>query len=423
MKRPIFLYFFAFAGILTLCAAFSGCNPGGGAIDYSGTVSVSAGVGSAATSAGINSRAYVLEPMSSEEYYKADRKSGARGQLRTQLTPERFILDIDILALYNVTETSPAQTTKLSEMVQNPDGALIPQHIDLVYADDFIRDVEITEATFNGISMQVQPQGNNTSNDGYYVRSLVGVSLPSEYDGKTLSGEYDGIPGLPADLRFFSFADLQPFETNDGFLSYLTIGSDIAEDSIQNPNGEMGTWEVPLTETNGNAVSLFFPLEEDIDFSPYENPEICFNWDMTDLVEIYDAGTPDIYTDDIVTFKVDDPFPVSLTIQENEADPSPSGDDTTPPNDVIAAAISGPTTYNTLQWINPIDEDFDKLVVVRKAGSAPADKNDGEVVYDSYKPNYVDSTGTSGTDYYYTIYAVDRAGNYSAGVTLNQVQP
>jgi hypothetical protein len=144
---------------------------------------------------------------------------------------------------------------------------------------------------------------------------------------------------------------------------------------------------------------------------------------MTDLVEIYDAGTPDVYTDDIVTFKVDDPFPVSLTIQENEADPSPSGDDTTPPDDVIAAAISGPTTYNTLQWINPIDEDFDKVVVVRKAGSAPADRNDGEVVYDSYKPNYVDSTGTSGTDYYYTIYAVDRAGNYSAGVTLNQVQP
>ena len=420
MKNTRTLPLFICTGIMVFAGLVSGCNPGGGS--FSGTVSVSAGVGNNTTSANISSRDYVLEPMSSEEYYKADRKAAARGNLVTTVTPERFILDIDDLALYNATNTPPAQTTKLSESVSNPAGGIIPQHIDLAYADDFIRDVEIAEGIFNGISMQIQP-GISTSTDGTYIRSLIGVSLPSEYDGITLMNEVDGINGLPPDLRFFSFADLQPFETNAGFLSYITFGSDIEEDSIQNPGGETGTWEVPLTVTNGNAVALFFPLEEDIDFSPYENPEICFNWELTDLVEIYDNGTSGDYTDDIVTFKTADPFPVSLTIQENEAEPASSETDSTPPDDVFGAAMSGSTTWNTLQWINPIDEDFDKVVVVRKAGSAPADSSDGEEVYNSYQPNYVDTTGTSGTDYYYTIYAVDYSGNYSAGVTLNQVQP
>ena len=91
MKKKISMPCFSIAAFLLLAALFCGCNPdGGGPIEYSGTVSVSAGVGGTATSAGINSRAYVLETMSSEEYYKADRKSGARGQLRTQLTPERL---------------------------------------------------------------------------------------------------------------------------------------------------------------------------------------------------------------------------------------------------------------------------------------------------------------------------------------------
>lgn len=39
------------------------------------------------------------------------------------------------------------------------------------------------------------------------------------------------------------------------------------------------------------------PVPENIAFSLYENPELCFNWDMTDLVKIYDAGTPNDYTD------------------------------------------------------------------------------------------------------------------------------
>jgi hypothetical protein len=86
-------------------------------------------------------------------------------------------------------------------------------------------------------------------------------------------------------------------------------------------------------------------------------------------------------------------------------------------------AISGPTTYSTLQWISPKDPDFDKVVIVRKAGSAPTSKTDGDIVYDGYLPNYCDTTGSSGVHYYYLVYTVDNSGNASTGIVLDQVQP
>ncbi len=389
------------------------------------TLAVSAGVeGSSVSRSSRNARSISVYSMVDDTYFKDNRKEANRGSLLYQLTPESFILDIDDIVLYNEIGEDDYSSVEILERTMNPDGAIIPKHIDLAYADDFIRDTEIFGSTFDGLSMQFLPHGNGSSNDGYYVRSITGLVLPSEYNSHYFDGEVtDSIDGLPSELRYFSFESLQPIETNSGFLSYLTIGANVTQDGIQNPAGDTGTFINPVTETSGNSVSLYYSNDSYLDLSSYSNPEILFNWNLVDLVEIYDGGTPSDYSDDIITFCLSNPFPVSLTLQENTSASGTSGADSTAPSDVVAPAISGSTTYNTLQWINPRDEDLKEIVVTRKAGSEPRSRDDGEEVYRGYQPNYVDAEGIAGTDYYYLIQTVDYNENYSDGIVLDQIQP
>ncbi len=421
-KGLIFLLFIP----LVFACKDTGADSGSGPDPVSGykSVAVSAGVDSSASRITVKSRTIQVESMNDETYFKENRKAANRGSRLYQLTPESFILDMDVLVLYNETVGDQFSTVELLGYTTTPDGGIVPKHIDLAYADDFIRDVEISESTYHGLSMQFLPSGNGSSNDGYYVRSITGLALPAVYDGINLVGEVtDEIDGLPSGLRFFGFDSLQPVDTNNGFLSYLTIGSNIDEDGIQNPSGADGTWINPVTQTSGNSVSLYFSTDSVLDFSSFTDPEILFDWDLVDLVEIWDNKTPLQYSDDIITFKLGNPFPVSIYIQENSSSGDSTGTDSTSPSDVVSQAISGPTTYNTLQWINPRDEDFKEVVVTRKAGGAPVSRTDGEEVYRGYHPNYVDTDGFSGTHYYYLIQTVDYNENYSSGVILDQSQP
>ena len=370
------------------------------------------------------SRSITTYPLADDTYFKEDRKAANRGNLVCRLTPESFVLDIDAVALYNRSWGGGYDSTEIYSEVKQPNGSSIPQHYDLAYADDFIRGFRVFRSQFEGIAVDFLPfAGYHTTNDGFYVRSITGVALPQEYvDAGVNFGEMPASYDLPAGLACYPFDDLQPFETNDGFLSYLTFGADVGENGIQNPLGEVGNWDLPTGSTTGNAVSLFFKIGSPIDLSPYANPEIVFNWDLENLIEIWDHGTPANLSDDIITYSLSNPFPVSLSVRENVNRNNSSASDITAPSEVISPAIAGANTWNTIQWINPVDRDFKEVVVVRKAGSAPADRRDGEEVYRSYIPNYIDVSGGSGTDYYYRVFTLDYSGNYSSGVVLHQIQ-
>lgn len=370
-------------------------------------------------SASISRVAYDIKPFSDDTYFKTERKDANRGAIKKQYDPELFFLDLDYLLVYNKDKRGYSTEYLLGYLTQ-PSGGIIPRHVNLFYSKNLIRDFEISKSLWDGISMQFLPQAPSSSNDGHYVMSIIGIDLGASYSGVQIPGEIDqSLINVPnPSLHYFSLETLQPYMGT--FLSYITIGNDIDAKGIQNPSGVSGTWETPGNTTNGNSTQLFFPGSS-LNFSLYENPEIIFHWNMENLIEIYEGPTASL-DDDIVTLNLSDPFPISLIIQEKTHDNGSIMGDSIPPDEVFFPAISGSNTYNTIQWINPEDNDFNKVVIVRKIGSAPASLNDGTIVYESHEPNFCDSTGSSGNHYYYRIYTVDHGENYSNGVVLDQVQ-
>lgn len=377
------------------------------------------------------SRSIQTRAIADDRFYKENRKKVNRGSKIHSLTPTSFILDIDDIVVYNRIGSNAYLSKKILPRIDGPAG-IVPQHYELAHTTGMIRGALVQKGRYDGLSMQFLPGGDTvfyngtrsaTTNDGSYVLSIVGVELPDAYKSVKLPNEIDAkeVPGLEEGLRYFSFNNLQPIETYSGFLSYLTIGTDVKAPWVQNPQGVVGDWINPVTFTNGNAVGVYLTSDTPVDILSFKDPEILLHWDLDGLIEIWDSGTPDL-ADDIVTFKLHDPFPVSLVLRERQQ-PLSSPSDITPPAEVSLAAIAGKTSANTLQWVNPRDDDFKEVVITRKAGSAPAHGHDGNVVYRSYIPNFVDRSGRSGTHYHYLIQTVDYSGNYSSGVRLEQTQP
>ena len=103
--------------------------------------------------------------------------------------------------------------------------------------------------------------------------------------------------------------------------------------------------------------------------------------------------------------------------------------------DVTGASASTTPAIESvsLLWTDPTDvivdgaviAEWDRTVVVRKTGSAPANIDDGTQVLSSTVRNafsesaFVDSTVHFGTTYYYRFFVVSKAGAITAGTALN----
>lgn len=92
-----------------------------------------------------------------------------------------------------------------------------------------------------------------------------------------------------------------------------------------------------------------------------------------------------------------------------------SAPDFVPPSNV--RNVSGVVSGNTIQlsWLNPQDIDFDRVRITRLENTFPVDPSEGRVVYEGTGGYATDSNIVAGKKYYYTIFARDKAGNYSSG--------
>lgn len=103
-------------------------------------------------------------------------------------------------------------------------------------------------------------------------------------------------------------------------------------------------------------------------------------------------------------------------------------------NDVSGAALNFNMQKATLEWTDPTDTEINGIpiaewagtLVVRKIGSAPADKDDGTVVLNNTVRNAFSAVGWEdpdtleyGTVYYYRFFPYTKIGAYTAGTALH----
>ncbi|KPJ58249.1 MAG: hypothetical protein AMJ46_14480, partial [Latescibacteria bacterium DG_63] len=110
--------------------------------------------------------------------------------------------------------------------------------------------------------------------------------------------------------------------------------------------------------------------------------------------------------------------------------------DNSPPADATWGTITPGDTQIELNWTNPGDADFNKVVILRRAGAAVGDApTDGTeynvndtigsstVRYVGSLQTFTDTGLTTGTDYYYRIFAYDTYINYASGTSTGPHTP
>ncbi|MEK7566211.1 MAG: peptidoglycan-binding protein, partial [Patescibacteria group bacterium] len=91
--------------------------------------------------------------------------------------------------------------------------------------------------------------------------------------------------------------------------------------------------------------------------------------------------------------------------------------DTTPPSVPSNTKISMSGNRVVITWSNPTDTDFRGITIIRKQGSSPTSRTDGNIIYNNNLQNFIDSIDSTKT-FYYALYSYDANNNYSQPVIL-----
>lgn len=100
----------------------------------------------------------------------------------------------------------------------------------------------------------------------------------------------------------------------------------------------------------------------------------------------------------------------------------PTPADTTPPEAPSFSVVRGGDTRVVLVWTNPLDPDFSSTRLLRSPvgyAASPTETSSQRIVYEGGNPWFDDRDMVleNGTDYHYTLFAQDYAGNWSVAAT------
>ena len=269
-----------------------------------------------------------------DAFLKINLKTNTRGRLVNRYTPSQFILSADLMVLSNESisstlnndgtsnligrslsnqgeklldisnDTIDVNTVTITNCINATAGRLIlPKHYNMLHADKIIRNFGVNDLSYKNFLIEIQPWGNGTCNDNYYINSVVVVDLGEKYKGVNIgNSEITNHPliSIKDTEHMFPFQVLQPLP--HGFFGSIIMSSEVSK-------------PYPLVSGTGGIV---LPLQK-VDFSDFENPTVNLSWDMDKLLEVYDNNTPDDVDDDVITFNLSNPFPINMEVLEQPA--------------------------------------------------------------------------------------------------------
>ena len=74
-----------------------------------------------------------------------------------------------------------------------------------------------------------------------------------------------------------------------------------------------------------------------------------------------------------------------------------------------------------LSWLNPPDEDFSYIRIMRNGDRFHSDPFSGKLIYEGAKQYFFDKNVVAGTKYFYTLFSRDTTGNFSSGSAVSAI--
>ncbi len=354
--------------------------------------------------------------------------SDAKGTRVGNFTPTNFICSITHIGVSSENVGNYPLIPEFDAYYgEHSSYGIIGSSFDLAFSKDII------ELPFDSTDMfsKMRPVNNiifqffaeeKSDNLGFKSTSEVYVDLGEKYKDVNFPKELrDKKRGS---IHCFHLNDLIPLKSTS--VIAMIFAPEITSPMILNPDGQYAKFnpffngQHPDEQWGMEGSVLCLPMTQ---FDPLENNEIIFNWKLEDLIEVYDNKTPNDYSDDLITLRLDNPFPVTLYTTDSTNSPIDDTADGLPPPPV--ANFTGKTFEDFydgnvvfLNWLNPSVKDFNKVRIIKKEGTAPSDQNDGTIVYEGKFPICKDLDVEKGKTYFYSIYVEDTEAQVSRGETI-----
>lgn len=292
---------------------------------------------------------------------------------------------------------------------------------DIVYVDYLLEhgryDFTVVEMTIGGKNSR--PDSHNC----FSTFSEVHVDLGDEYRDVCFPKEQRG--KSHGTVHVFELVDLIPLG-NQAQAILIRLSFDHAVDCpyILNPDGSYVRYFNPYFWDSRTSISLrgyvIYLPGLNLDLSS-QSAHLILDWDLFDLIEVYDNGTPTDAGDDLVTLRLDNPFPITLRAEPYGEWEPVVGDGVRPPDvsELDIRFYDLVTQQVFVRWINPSVADFRQVHVVRKEGTPPVWIEDGEVVYVGSGAMYQDDDVEADREYFYLVIVEDWDGLFSDGQTIS----
>ena len=280
----------------------------------------------------------------------------------------------------------------VSVKVVEPDGTLVKGASITGYMNSPTNSNEIT---LNDLGQG----GDQTAGDGEYTGTYVATSAGAYTFSLRASGQNSHAEAFTREqLRSIYVASSSGPEAPQRFAA--TSGNGLIDLAWVNPVG-LNVAGIKVVRTVGN-----YPANAE------SGETVCDGL----LTSCRDAGRTNGTRYYYTAFAYDTNGVYSLPEEGCRDSATPSATDTTPPQpvrDFMAIAGDGRVT---LFWTNPLNSDFDHVLILRSAGACATSCSDPTATLFTPAPDatsFIDTTAANGATYCYAIFAVDIAGNCS----------